>query len=124
MEYLNNNSSYFNASPGGYDGRDSKNKNNIISKNNTLDQFCTLEQKTLLMDNMSCINYHKGEVLFHEGQPSFLIYFIYTGVVKLWKEGLHKTGQIIRFAKDGDMMGFWGSLENKNYTLTATAMTD
>ncbi|MCX6295400.1 MAG: Crp/Fnr family transcriptional regulator [Bacteroidetes bacterium] len=73
---------------------------------------------------MSCINYRKGEVIFHEGQPSYLIYFVHSGIVKLWKEGLHGDGLIIRFAKDGDMVGFWSSHENVDYTLSATALTD
>jgi len=103
---------------------DVKDEGSILFKNKTLSQYCSPEKSYMLMENMRCINYRKGEVIFHEGQPSFLIYFISSGVVKLWKEGLHKEGQIIRFAKEGDMIGFWGSLENRNYTLSATAISD
>ena len=103
---------------------DQESKANIIFRNHTLNQYCTDEQKKIIIDNLSCRNYHKGELIFYEGQPSYLIYFISHGLVKLWKEGLHNFEQVIRFSKEGDMMGFWGSLENKNYTLSATAIMD
>ncbi|MCX6292650.1 MAG: Crp/Fnr family transcriptional regulator [Bacteroidetes bacterium] len=103
---------------------DSVNKASLIARNSALNQFCSEEQKKIIVDNLSCRNYHKGEVIFYEGQPSYLVYFIGTGIIKLWKEGLHKVEQTIRFSREGDMIGFWGSLENKDYTLSATAITD
>lgn len=101
-----------------------ENRANIIYKNGALNQYCTEEQKAIILQNLSCRTYHKGEVVFYEGQPSFLIYFVSTGLIKLWKEGFHKVEQVIRFSKAGDMLGFWGSLENKNYSLSASAITD
>ncbi len=124
MAHPNSKTSYFNMISARNANQDIDSKVKTIFKNSSLNQSCTEEQKNLIVENMSSRNYHKGEVIFYEGQPSFLIYFIYSGVIKLWKEGLHKDGQIIRFAKEGDMMGFWGSLENANYSLTATAITD
>ncbi len=124
MGYQNINNGYFNVLSNKHSNQDLESKVHTIFKNSSLNKSCTEDQKNHIVGNMSCRNYHKGEVVFYEGQPSFLIYFVYSGVIKLWKEGLHKDGQIIRFAKDGDMMGFWGSLENKNYSLTATAITD
>jgi len=105
-------------------GHDYERNDNVFLKNHTLNQYCTQEQKRMIAETMRSRTYHKGEIIFYEGQPSFLIYFVSSGVIKLWKEGLHKVEQIIRFTKEGDMMGFWGSLENKNYTLSATAITD
>ncbi|MCX6292651.1 MAG: Crp/Fnr family transcriptional regulator [Bacteroidetes bacterium] len=124
MGRSNSNTSYLNMLSGKNSSQDLENKVSIIFRNSALNQSCTEEQKNLIVENMSCRNYRKGDVIFYEGQPSFLIYFVYSGIVKLWKEGLHQYGQIIRFAKEGDMMGFWGALENTNYTLTATAITD
>ena len=101
-----------------------KSKHSILFKNKILYQCCTQEQSNILSENMNCTNYRKGEMIFHEGQPSFLIYFIYSGVIKLWKEGLHNNGLVIRFAKEGDMIGFWSSHENMDYTLSASALTE
>ncbi len=88
-------------------------KANTIFKNIELHHYCTEDQKKLITDNLSCRNYHKGELIFYEGQPSYLIYFVYSGAIKLWKEGLHKVEQVIRFSKEGDMLGFWASLKIK-----------
>lgn len=104
--------------------RDLSSKNNVIDKNKTLSKYCSKEQETLLVKNMSCIFLKQGEIIFHEDQPVLLIYFIYSGIIKLWKEGVHKDEQVIRFAKEGEAIGFWGCLENENYSLSASAMTD
>ncbi len=124
MGFLSTNGSYTNTLSKKQVSQDLESKVNTVFKNHSLNESCSEEQKKIIIENMSCRTYRKGEVIFYEGQPSFLVYFVYSGVLKLWKSGLHKEGQIIRFAKDGDMMGFWGSLENKNYSLTATAITD
>ena len=103
---------------------DLNSKTNSVDKNKVLGKYCTKAQKDLLIENLNCIYYKKDETIFYEGQPSYLIYFIYSGVVKLWKEGQHKEGQIVRLAKEGEIIGFWGCLENKNYSLSATALVD
>jgi CRP/FNR family transcriptional regulator len=99
-------------------------KSVINTSHTTLKTYCSEEQMNLITENLNYRNYRKGEVIFYEGQPSYLIYFVHTGIIKLWKEGFHKIEQIIRFSKEGDMMGFWASLENKDYSLSATALTD
>ncbi|MBK7850618.1 MAG: Crp/Fnr family transcriptional regulator [Bacteroidetes bacterium] len=124
MRYGDSKQVYFDKLSGRNSTRDKENIVNTIFKNNSLSKGCTDDQKNYIIAHMNCRNYRKGEVVFYENQPSYLIYFVESGIVKLWKEGLHKDGQIIRFAKEGDMMGFWGALENNNYSLTATAMTD
>ncbi len=104
--------------------KDLHSKNNSIDNNKVLGRYCTEEQKALLVNNLNCIHYKKGETIFYEGQPTFLIYLIYSGIVKLWKEGQHREGQIIRFSKRGEIMGFWGCLEKEKYSLSATALVD
>jgi len=104
--------------------RDLSSKNNVIDKNKILNKHCTKEQKILLVKNMNCLFFKQGESIFNEDQPAFLIYFIYSGIVKLWKEGVHKEEQVIRFAKEGEAIGFWGCLENKSFSLSASAMVD
>ena len=104
--------------------KDLNSKNNSVDKNKVLGKYCTKAQKALLVENLNCIYYKKEETIFYEGQPPYLIYIIYSGIVKLWKEGHHKEGQIVRLAKEGEIIGFWGCLENKNYSLSATALVD
>ncbi len=92
---------------------------NYISKD-----YFSPEQNSLIDKYLKHKNYPKKDVIFREGQPAYRIYFIKSGIVKLWKEGIHFSEQTIRFAKQGDMIGFWGSHENNNYSLSATALTD
>jgi len=103
---------------------DLSSKNSVINDNHIINKYCTKEEITLLVNQLGCRFYKKGETVFYEGQPNQLIYFVYTGFVKLWKEGVHREEQVIRFAKNKDILGFWGCLENKNYSLSATVMTD
>lgn len=105
-------------------GSDLECKSHLIFHNSALSQYCTEEEKSQIVNNLIHRSYHRNEVIFYEGQPSYLIYFICSGVVKLWKEGCHKLEQSIRFSKSGDMFGFWGSLENSSYSLSATAISD
>jgi len=102
-----------------YDGKLSfTNQNEIIKK------FATPQEKVLFEKNMSCVKYKKGEMIFHEHQPVFLIYFIDAGVIELWKEGIHNEQQIIHYSLKGDVLGYWGCLGKKEYTLSATVVED
>lgn len=103
---------------------DTRSKKDVICSNKILCHFISKKEKTLLIENMNCVRYRKGEMIFYEHQPVQLIYLINSGKVKLWKEGIHKDEQVIYFAKDGDIIGYWGCLENKNYTLSATTLED
>ncbi len=86
--------------------------------------YFTQEQKSQIERNLKHKSCQRNEVIFREGHPAFRVYFIKSGIIKLWKEGVNFVEQTIRFAKEGDMIGFWGSYENNNYSLSATAITD
>ena len=94
----------------------------IEAKNEIIAQFATPEEKHLLKKQIKCVYYKKGEMIFYEHQPVYLVYFIFEGQVKLWKEGIHNEEQIVHFAQTGGIIGFWGCLHEKEYTLSATAM--
>lgn len=66
-------------------GNDLECKSHLIFHNSALSQYCTEDEKSLIVKNLIHRSYHRNEVVFYEGQPSFLIYFICSGVVKLWK---------------------------------------
>ena len=70
-------------------------------------------------------NYKKDDLIFHEHQPAFNVFFICSGIVELWKEGIYTQKQVIRFAKDSDLIGCRGVImENSQYQLSASTLED
>ncbi len=63
----------------------------------------------------------KGESLYYEDTPANGMYFILSGIVKVHKQWGDKD-LILRFAKDGDIIGLRGFGELK-YRATATALS-
>lgn len=97
---------------------------NLTDSNPILKKYCNASLKFLIEHNNICTQYKKGQVIFYEDQLVTGIYFINSGKVKLWKEGIHGREQIVRFSKDGDIMGYRGCLEDTKYALSATILED
>jgi CRP-like cAMP-binding protein len=64
----------------------------------------------------------KGEQIFKEGDEVKGIYFIYSGKVKVHKYWDEEKEFIVRFAKDGDILGHMGLGNDNQYPVTATAL--
>jgi CRP/FNR family transcriptional regulator len=97
----------------------------FVNKNSLLQKYCTQEQKAVLKKNAVCCNYRKGDMIFHEHHPAFSIYFVISGKVELWKEAIYTQKQVIRFAGEGDLIGYRGAImKNADYQLSATALEE
>ena len=68
--------------------------------------------------------FNKGEALFEEGSNVDGIYFIENGTAKLYKLGFNRKEQILRFIKEGDIIGYRALLIGEAYQATAKAMSD
>lgn len=88
--------------------------------------FCTLSHDNLdaLSDDRVENFYKKGQVIFHEGNRGQGLYCIYKGKVKIHKTGDEVKEQIVRFAKEGEVLGYRSLLSNEAYNATATAIED
>jgi CRP-like cAMP-binding protein len=64
----------------------------------------------------------KGDVIFNEGDPVTGVYFVYTGNVKVHKKWGEDKELIIRFVKNGAILGHRGLGSNLHYPVTATAL--
>jgi len=53
-----------------------------------------------------CDFYKKGESIFKEGSFARALYFVNKGKIKLSKTGTSGKDQIIRFATEGDVLGY------------------
>lgn len=88
--------------------------------------FCSTGEEVLnnVSDTKSCITYKKGEVIFHEGGHSFGIYCIHSGKIKLSISGEDGKEQIVRLAKQGDVLGYRAVISNERYGATAVTLED
>ncbi|HAW50984.1 MAG TPA: Crp/Fnr family transcriptional regulator [Flavobacteriales bacterium] len=88
--------------------------------------FCNMAREDLkaLSINKSASIYKKGQVIFNEGNRPHGLYCIYEGKVKLSKLGDFGKEQILRMAKNGDILGYRAAVCNEKYYSTATALED
>ena len=68
--------------------------------------------------------YKKGQIIFYEGNRGHGLFCIYKGKVKIHKLGEEGKEQIVRFAKEGDILGYRSMLGNEPYNATAMAIED
>jgi len=72
----------------------------------------------------NCQLYKKGEVIFKEGNSPHGVYCIKYGKVKLYKTGSEGKDQIIRFAQDGDMIGYRSLLSGEKFNASAGCLEE
>lgn len=77
-----------------------------------------------LIPNMNCNFYKKGQVIFFEGNHPDGLFCIKEGKVKIFKIGSTGKEQIIRFAKNGDALGYRALLAGETYSASAAALED
>lgn len=88
--------------------------------------FCGLDkdQLNLLDSHKGCDFYKKGERVFKEGNYSRGLYCVSKGKVKLSKMGPSGKEQIVRFATNGDVMGYNAMLSKSPLSASAFALED
>ncbi len=88
--------------------------------------FCCTHGEVLdhLSDSKTCTIYKKGHVLFNEGGHPFGVYCVNRGKIKISIVGDEGKEQIVRLAKDGDVLGYRSMLANERYNATAIALED
>jgi len=70
------------------------------------------------------VSYHKGEILFDEQELPKSVFYLHEGTSKLSKQGAYGKEQILRFIKEGDIIGYRSLLCGENFQAKAEAMTD
>lgn len=88
--------------------------------------FKDLGPKTsaILAENKVVTHYKKGETLFHQGTPSFGIYCIEKGKIKLSKINEAGGETILLIASPGELIGYQDINLHSEYSTTATALDD
>lgn len=88
--------------------------------------FCDLNSENLetLNSHKSCGLYKKGAQIFAEGQRPYGLYCINQGKIKIFQTGNEGKDQIVRLAKEGDIIGYRALLSGTMYTATAEAIDE
>lgn len=70
-------------------------------------------------------NYHRtGQILFEEGGHPAGLFCINRGKIKLYKTGEGGREQIVRLAKDGDVVGYRAMISGESYSASAAVLED
>lgn len=69
-----------------------------------------------------CNVYKKDQIIFSEGKHPAGLYWINKGKVKISKKGREGREHIIRFAKDGGIIGYRALISGEKYTASAVAL--
>lgn len=84
--------------------------------------LCIPAWKPALAAHRQHLTFKKGELLFREGEPVNGIYFVNAGKVKVHKHWGEGKELIVRFARDGDIVGHRGVGSEMVYPVSATAL--
>jgi CRP-like cAMP-binding protein len=96
---------------------------------------CSLETgsifKYLTPDEVEALNfakdfrqYKRGDILYQEGNRISGFFCIHKGIIKVFKTGFDGKEQIIRFAKDGDIIAYRSVLSNELACTSAKVIED
>ncbi|PCJ24782.1 MAG: transcriptional regulator [Flavobacteriales bacterium] len=86
-------------------------------------EHITYELHKQLDNKMSYTRYKKNQQIIKEGDTVMGMYFIKKGKVKVYKESNYRE-QIIRLAKDGEILGHRGLGGDNTYPISATTLED
>lgn len=88
--------------------------------------FCTLSDSQVneLALDKSCNIYKKGQLIFYEGNRPTGLYCVNQGKVKIFQTGEEGKEQILRLAKENDILGYRSLISGEPYSASASVMED
>ncbi|HEY6955944.1 MAG TPA: Crp/Fnr family transcriptional regulator [Flavisolibacter sp.] len=99
-----------------------KSKSGCDLKTCLLCQLCQKEWIPAVDPHRSNFKYDRGELIFEEGKEVKGIYFVYEGTVKVHKHWGQDKELILRFAKQGNIIGHRGLGQDLVYPVSGTAI--
>jgi CRP-like cAMP-binding protein len=97
---------------------------NILENEKSVFNILERDEEELLKNNLSCIVFKKGEVIFAEGDKPNGLIFLSEGKVKIFKEGVGGREQIIRMARPVGFIGYRAFFADEAHSATAVAIED
>ena len=93
-------------------------------KNHSLLNELSIEELDLLNKNRYKVSYNTGEIVCKEGTKPLGLLCLNKGKVKIIKNGINGTEQIVALRKSGDFIGFRALMGEKSYVTSAIALED
>ncbi len=87
-------------------------------------QHCTPAQLDEILTSKTCSIFKKGQIVFHEGNIPQGIFYISKGVLKLVRTNNEGKEQILRFAKEGDFLGYRALIADEPFVATAICIEE
>ena len=90
-----------------------------VNTNCFIKKYCltSSEQIEKIHENKYINKYSKGQLIFIEGNFIDSISFVFSGRVRVFKNGAFGKDQIIRLISDGDILGHRGLSETEKYSI-------
>lgn len=82
----------------------------------------TQEEQTLLEESVTTRKLKRNERIFCEGQPTDHIYCLFSGKVKIYKNGVGGRNQTVRLIRPVQYFGYSSCFYNKEHITSATAL--
>ncbi|WP_245794850.1 Crp/Fnr family transcriptional regulator [Flaviramulus basaltis] len=95
-----------------------KNQDCLIKQNLNIHSISTFTQEK---NTLKC---KKGQQFIIEGAPVNGLFFILKGTVKVFRTGINGREQIVRFAKEGEIIGHRGFGTEEYFSIGAIALQD
>ncbi|MDL5051469.1 Crp/Fnr family transcriptional regulator [Oscillatoria amoena NRMC-F 0135] len=91
-----------------------------------LSVFCTLTCAELqeLNEHKNSKMVKKGYTIFKEGEKAYGLYCVHEGRAKVYRTDIEGNDQIVRLAKEGDILGYRSLLGNEYYQATAKTLQE
>ena len=84
----------------------------------------SLEDYEKYISEKQILKFNKGGIIFEDGEVPSGIFFLNKGTAKLSKQGVYGKDQILRFIKEGDLIGYRSLLCGEDFQAKAEAMTE
>jgi len=85
---------------------------------------CTDAEASHVSAAKSCSHYKKGQTIFYEDNMPLGIYCLSKGAIKLTKSNKDGKEQIVRFAREGEFLGYRALIADEPLVATATCIED
>ncbi len=93
-------------------------------ENENIRKHFSKEELQDLEEGMQEIKLQKGDTIIEEESRPQGVYYVKSGTAKLYKVGFNGKEQILRFAKEGDIIGYRSLLCDEKFSASATALED
>ena len=95
-----------------------------LVRSNSIFKHLTPEELEKVTFEKTTEQYKRGSIIYREGSRINGCYCIHKGIIKVFKTGIDGKEQIIRFAREGDIIGFRSVLSNELACTTAEVLDD